>query len=288
MAGHQRYQAAEHHALAEADPVIRQRYRTRQRLDEVAGRHPQLQLGRAHAAEQRDRVGPDHQQRHRNRQRDDLRQHQPEAVRQAHHQHRIEFFGDPHHAQLGGNRRAGTPGHQDRRQQRPEFADDAHAQDIYQVNVAAEGVQLLRRQVRQHHADQKPHQRGDAERLKADMEDVRRYFFPRTACRIACELAEVQHQLPDQADEAVDVFEKPQHRAAQSDQRRQPLRRLRRQCQVASLRQPLEKAFLPGRQRQLDWPDFAPQIPEKLGADVVETFNAATNPIAQRCRPAAI
>ena len=178
---------------------------------------PSSQLGRGHAAEQRHGVGPDHQQRHRDRQRQHLRHDQPEAVRDAHHQHRVEFFGHPHHAELRGDGRAGAAGDQDRRQQRPEFADDAHAEDVDEVDVAAEAAQLLRRQVGQHHADQEADQRGDAQRLEAGVVDVGRNFAPRAAVRRRDEAAQVQHQLADQPDKAVQVLEKAQQAGAEHD-----------------------------------------------------------------------
>jgi hypothetical protein len=48
--------------------------------------------------------------------------------------------------------------HQHRHQHRPEFADDAEAEDVHDEHVGPEELQLQRRQIRQH-PDQEAHQR---------------------------------------------------------------------------------------------------------------------------------
>jgi hypothetical protein len=63
-------------------------------------------------------------------------------------------------------------------------------------------LQLLRREVGQHHADQEAHQRRDGQRRGADAVQVARHIAPRAVVRRARQAAHVDHQLASQAHKA--------------------------------------------------------------------------------------
>ena len=270
MARHERDQHAERDALREADGVIYDRHGGRQLLDEVAHRQVQFDLRRDHAADQGHRIRPHDEQRHRQRERDHLGHDEAVAVRDAHHEHRVEFLRHAHHAQLRRDRRPGAARDEDRRQQRTEFADDAHAEDVDEVDVAAEHAQLLRRQVRQHDPDQEAHERRDAERLEAGVIDVGRDFAPRSGQRMADEAADVLHHLADQGDRAAQVLEETQYAAAQRDHPLQMALAGARQLDLAGFLDAFEEFFLLRVELQLLGAALAPGTPEQLGADVIE------------------
>ena len=159
---------------------------------------PELHVGRERAADQGDRRSPQDQQRHRDRQRDDLGQDQAHGMRDAHHRQRVQLFGDAHHAELRRDGRARAPRHQHRGDHRTELADDAHAEKVDDEDIGAERFQLLGRKIGQHHADEKAHQGGDAQRLRADAEHAGGNLAPRPAQRMAHQRERVDQDLPQQ------------------------------------------------------------------------------------------
>ena len=137
-------------------------------------------------------------------------------MRNAHHRQRVEFLGDAHHAELRRDGRAGTPGHQHRSDHRTEFPDDAHAEQVDDENIGAERFQLLGRKIGQHHAYQKTHQRGDAQRLRADAEHAGGNLAPGTAQRVAYQRKRVDQYLAYQLHDAEQMVARVQHPRAQS------------------------------------------------------------------------
>ena len=119
----------------------------------------------------------------------DLGKDQAQAARHAHRRQRIDLLGDAHHAELRRHRRAGASRHQHRHQHRPQFADDAHAEDVHDEDVGAEILQLQRGQVGQHDADQKADQRGDRHGAHAALVEVGRALAPGHFARGAQDLA---------------------------------------------------------------------------------------------------
>jgi hypothetical protein len=128
----------------------------------------------------------------------------------------------------------------------------------------------VRRQVRQHDADQEAHERRDAERLEAGVVDIGRDFAPWPGQRMADEAPDVLHHLADQGDPAAQVFEEGEYAAAQRDHPLQVALARARQLDPAGLLDALEEFFLLRVELQLLGAALAPGTPEQLGADVIE------------------
>jgi hypothetical protein len=161
----------------------------------------ELQLGRDHAADQCDRGAPEHQQGQGDGQRHHLGKHQAQTARHTHGRQRVDFLGDAHHAQLRRHRRTGAPGDKDRHQHRTQFAHDAEADDIHDEDVRAKLLELQRRQIGQHHADEEPYQRRHRHRPHSALVKVGRNLPARQVGGIAQDMHQVQPELADQCGE---------------------------------------------------------------------------------------
>ena len=199
IAGDERDQDAEDHALADAQPEVRNGHRRRQRLDEHPVADTELPLGGDHRADERDRAGPQHQERYGDRERNHLRQNEAHRERDAHDGERIDLLGYPHHPELRGHRRPGAAGDEDRREHRTQLAHDADADDVDHEDVGAVVAELVAGKVREHDADEESDERGDAERLGASPVDRRRDLAPGPAEGRSQQRAEIQDDLSEEA-----------------------------------------------------------------------------------------
>src|SRR6185295_11472874 len=198
VAGNEGNREAESDRLADADPEVRHFHRLRQRLDEGARRDPEREFRHQHRAHERRYVGAERNQRQRDRQRQDARHHEPRSHRNSHDRKRLDLFGDAHHAQLRRDRRSGAPRGNDRRQHRPQFAQHAHADDVDHQQVGAVALQLQRREVGEHDADQEADQHGHRQRGDAGAVDARGQLAQRKIPRPAHERDRVEHELAQQ------------------------------------------------------------------------------------------
>ena len=278
MAANQGNQNTEHDRLGNRQPQIRQLHRLGQRCHEIGGGQTDGQVRCQHAAKQRGNGGPHCDQRHGHGHGNHTRHHQPVALGDAHDAHGIELLGDAHHTNLRRDGRSGPPRNQDRRQHRPQFADQRDAEYVDDKCIRPELAQLLRHQVGQHDADQKAHQRSDGQRRSANVVQVPGDIAPRPFDRMAYQFEQVDDQLPQQAHETGHMPPHTEHPVPQrlhGIQRRTALgpRWRHREAGDALQHGPLHiEQFQPLR------PVAAPGIPQDLGTAVVQALQAAQIP----------
>ena len=280
MAADQRNQQAKHHRLGTGQPEVGDLDGGGQRVEKIRKRHVHRHISGQHAAQQGSQRGPDADQRHHQRQRQRARHDQPKTTGNAHDAHRVQLFGDAHDANLRGDGRAAAPGNQNGGQHRAEFTNQGNAQDVDDEGVSAKLPQLLRNQVRQHDANQKPHQRGDGQGGRAKMKQMARQVAPRPLTWALDEPAHVQQQLAQQPQQALGMVKQVEHMPPQHAHRLKP-RSLGRGGQLdGEFFHRLQHFPLFRRGLQCSRPLMIPLLPQHLRAQVVELFNLVQTPIA--------
>ena len=84
----------------------------------------------------------------------------------------VELLGGDHRADLGRGRRAGAAGGEQRRQHRPELADEAQADDRAERLLGAEAHQRVVALQAEHHADGQAADADDHQREHAELEQL--------------------------------------------------------------------------------------------------------------------
>ncbi len=151
-------------------------------------------LHRDRAADQPHQAREQRQERRHQHGGDDARRHEEAHRVEAHRRQRVDFLVDAHRADFGGKRGARAAGQQDRRHQRPQFAQHRQPDQVRDEDLRAEALHRHGRLEREDHAEQERNQRDDRQRVRRRPVRRcarRRASAPTTGLRTACASADV-------------------------------------------------------------------------------------------------
>ena len=136
--------------------------------------------------------------------------------RDRHRAQGVDLLGHGHRADLGGDARSHAAAHHERRQDRPELADERQRDDAADEHLAAERLEGVGRLEGEHHAGEEGRDPGDRDGLDAELvhlpHDLGPVEGPREAVedRLADELGQPAEVIDDGRALAAETVHEPQ------------------------------------------------------------------------------